>query len=68
MESVQVISISCQIVYVDFEGRSDGKSIKNILSKVAPRKIVRNFNLKFKFLDFHSWIRQRYSTFISLLY
>ena len=28
------------MVYIDFEGRSDGKSIKNILSQVAPRKLI----------------------------
>lgn len=34
------LKVVCQVVYIDFEGRSDGKSIKNILSQVAPRKLV----------------------------
>ena len=42
------LSLDCKILFVDFEGRAglfkvmivDGKSIKNILSQVAPRKLV----------------------------
>jgi cleavage and polyadenylation specificity factor subunit 2 len=33
-------AINCQIRYVDFEGRSDGRSMKQILNHVAPRKVV----------------------------
>lgn len=40
VESQQDLSIQCQIMYIDFEGRSDGKSVRNILSQVLPRKIV----------------------------
>ncbi|KAL6051558.1 cleavage and polyadenylation specificity factor subunit 2 [Balamuthia mandrillaris] len=34
------ISLNCAIKYIDFEGRSDGRSIKAILSHVAPRKVI----------------------------
>ena len=30
----------CSMVYIDFEGRSDGESIKRILSLVNPRNLV----------------------------
>ncbi|KAI8820645.1 beta-lactamase-like protein [Fimicolochytrium jonesii] len=34
------IDVRCRVVYIDFEGRSDGRSIKNILPQVAPRKLI----------------------------
>jgi cleavage and polyadenylation specificity factor subunit 2 len=34
------VSIQCRIEYIDFEGRSDGRSIKKILSHVQPRKLI----------------------------
>jgi cleavage and polyadenylation specificity factor subunit 2 len=34
------VSVQCNIEYIDFEGRSDGRSIKKILSHVQPRKLV----------------------------
>jgi len=34
------ISAQCNIEYIDFEGRSEGRSIKKILSHVQPRKLV----------------------------
>lgn len=34
------VQVRCSLVYMDFEGRSDGRSIKNILSHVAPLKLV----------------------------
>jgi cleavage and polyadenylation specificity factor subunit 2 len=40
------LKVCCQVVYIDFEGRSDGKSIKNILAQVAPRKLVCLFIFK----------------------
>ena len=30
----------CSMLYIDFEGRSDGESIKRILSLVNPRNLV----------------------------
>jgi len=34
------LSINCKIQYIDFEGRSDGRSIKKILNHVQPRKLI----------------------------
>ncbi|KAJ3006999.1 UNVERIFIED_CONTAM: cleavage and polyadenylation specificity factor subunit 2 [Siphonaria sp. JEL0065] len=34
------IRVVCRVIFVDFEGRSDGKSVKNILTQVSPRKLV----------------------------
>ncbi|XP_078435387.1 cleavage and polyadenylation specificity factor 100 [Wolffia australiana] len=34
------VPVKCGLVYMDFEGRSDGRSIKSILSHVAPLKLV----------------------------
>jgi len=34
------LSINCTIQYIDFEGRSDGRSIKKILNHVQPRKLI----------------------------
>lgn len=35
------IAIKCMLQYIDFEGLTDGRSIRNILTKIAPRKLVR---------------------------
>jgi hypothetical protein len=35
------VQVKCLLIYMDFEGRSDGRSIKSILSHVAPLKLVR---------------------------
>ena len=34
------VQVKCGLQYMDFEGRSDGRSIKNILAHVAPIRIV----------------------------
>ncbi|KNC99735.1 uncharacterized protein SPPG_05115 [Spizellomyces punctatus DAOM BR117] len=34
------LKIRCKVMYIDFEGRSDGRSVKNILPQVAPRKLI----------------------------
>ncbi|CAF1052808.1 unnamed protein product [Brachionus calyciflorus] len=34
------LDIRCKIVYIDYEGRSDGESIKKILSNVKPKNLV----------------------------
>ncbi|KAF5190062.1 Cleavage and polyadenylation specificity factor subunit [Thalictrum thalictroides] len=34
------VQVKCSSVYMDFEGRSDGRSIKSILAHVAPLKLV----------------------------
>lgn len=34
------ITIRCMLQYIDFEGLTDGRSIRNILARIAPRKLV----------------------------
>ncbi|CAA6669112.1 unnamed protein product [Spirodela intermedia] len=34
------VQVKCGLIYMDFEGRSDGRSIKSILGHVAPLKLV----------------------------
>jgi len=34
------LDIKCSVLYIDFEGRSDGESIKRILSLVNPRQLI----------------------------
>jgi len=34
------LDIRCQLAYIDFEGRSDGESVKRILSLVKPRQLI----------------------------
>lgn len=36
----RTINIKCSLVFIDFEGRSDGESIKRIISIVKPRQLV----------------------------
>lgn len=38
-----MLSIRCQVFHIDFEGRSDFESMKNIIQQLAPRKVVCNF-------------------------
>lgn len=35
------LDLICKLIYIDFEGRVDGKSIRNILTQVSPRKMVK---------------------------
>lgn len=35
------VQVKCSLIYMDYEGRSDGRSIKSILTHVAPLKLVR---------------------------
>lgn len=45
--------MKCSLVYMDFEGRSDGRSVKSIIAHVAPLKLVCEFNLKYSSLCVH---------------
>lgn len=36
------VQVKCGLTYMDFEGRSDGRSVKSILAHVAPLKLVCN--------------------------
>ena len=31
----------CSVTFIDFEGRSDGESIKKLITQVKPRQLVR---------------------------
>ncbi|KAJ3199241.1 hypothetical protein HDU67_002963, partial [Dinochytrium kinnereticum] len=39
VESI-TLKVRCRAIYIDFEGRTDGRSTKEILSQIAPRKLV----------------------------
>ncbi|KAL9412278.1 hypothetical protein AB3S75_045826 [Citrus x aurantiifolia] len=34
------VQVKCSLIFIDYEGRADGRSIKTILSHVAPLKLV----------------------------
>ena len=34
------VPINCSIQYIDFEGRSDGRSVKKIISYISPKNLV----------------------------
>ena len=38
--ALQMIDIECDVKYIDFEGRADGRSYRKILSHVAPKKMI----------------------------
>lgn len=40
VEEIIDISMSCNVLFVDFEGRADGRSVKNIIPQLQARKIV----------------------------
>ncbi|KAL7615395.1 hypothetical protein Lser_V15G09405 [Lactuca serriola] len=40
VSSELTVQVKCCLVYMDFEGRSDGRSMKSILAHVAPLKLV----------------------------
>ena len=33
-------AVRCAVRFIDFEGRSDGKGLKNLVQKIAPRKLI----------------------------
>lgn len=45
------VQVKCSLIYMDFEGRSDGRSIKSILAHVCPLKLVRKFPCACQFTD-----------------
>ncbi|KAJ8748317.1 hypothetical protein K2173_001736 [Erythroxylum novogranatense] len=40
VSSELAVQVRCSLIYIDYEGRSDGRSIKSILAHVAPLKLV----------------------------
>jgi len=47
--------VKCSLVYMDFEGRSDGRSVKSVIAHVAPLKLVCDFNSTYSFLYLHGF-------------
>ena len=37
---IETLDILANVLYIDFEGRSDGESIRKILTQVKPRQLV----------------------------
>ena len=46
------LSVKCRLQYFDFEATSDLRSIKNIVTKLNPHKIVRELYISFVFYLF----------------
>ena len=40
VQSTRTIAVNASIMYIDFEGRSDGDSLKKILFQLRPRRVV----------------------------
>ncbi len=36
----QTLEVNANVLFIDFEGRSDGESIKKILAQIKPRSLV----------------------------
>ncbi|KAL5994370.1 hypothetical protein ACLOJK_024420 [Asimina triloba] len=57
------VQVKCSLIYMDFEGRSDGRSIKAILGHVAPLKLSENnkrvLQLKLKWQSMRQSEKQR---------
>ena len=50
----------CSLLHIDFEGRSDGESIKRILSLVNPRNLVSQFRLQ-NCSNWTNWTHDKFS-------
>lgn len=37
---METVNIAANIVYIDFEGRSDGESVRKIVTQIKPRQLV----------------------------
>lgn len=40
MCTLETVNIAANIVYIDFEGRSDGESVRKIVTQIKPRQLV----------------------------
>jgi cleavage and polyadenylation specificity factor subunit 2 len=40
VSSTQNFAVNCKVQFIDFEGRTDGESIKKLLHQLKPRKVV----------------------------
>ncbi|RLM59025.1 hypothetical protein C2845_PM18G04780 [Panicum miliaceum] len=39
-DTLMLVHVKCSLIYMDFEGHSDGRSVKSVIAHVAPRKLV----------------------------
>ena len=37
---METLDVLASVIFIDFEGRSDGESIKKILAQMKPRQLV----------------------------
>lgn len=52
----RVLSLRCLVYYIDFEGKFDSLSLKNIIQQLSPRKLV-CFGIRFAFnLEIYSFV------------
>lgn len=40
VSEVQTLNVKASVAYIDFEGRSDGESLKKIISMIKPRRLI----------------------------
>lgn len=40
VSDVKTLNIACDITYIDFEGRSDGESVKKMIAMMKPRRVI----------------------------
>jgi len=40
VRSMETFDVFAKILFIDFEGRSDGESIRKIISQIRPRQLV----------------------------
>jgi len=40
VRSMETFDVFAKILFIDFEGRSDGESIRKIVSQIRPRQLV----------------------------
>jgi cleavage and polyadenylation specificity factor subunit 2 len=45
------LQIRCKLQYIDFEGRSDSRSVKNVLQHVGPKRLVLSAKVSYLFAD-----------------
>ncbi len=40
ISDIQNVEVRCKVVYIDFEGRSDGDSIFKVVNAIKPRRVI----------------------------
>lgn len=56
--SIVKVKVACRIEFIDFEGRSDDESLKRLISKVKPRRLILVRGLEEKIASFRSFCVQ----------